>query len=78
MAAMRTVTNQYIGGDSSPACSLETQTQIARQLFALINKQHEKARQILMDNRQKLEKLTKYFYEKETITGEEVMSILNA
>ena len=78
MVAMETVTNQYLGGDASLACSAETQTQIDRQVVALVKKQHEKARQILTENRQKLDELAKYLYEKETITGEEFMSILNA
>ena len=78
MVAMETVTNQYLGGDTSLACSAETQAQIDKQVVALVKKQHEKARQILTDNRQKLDELAKYLYEKETITGEEFMSILNA
>ena len=78
MVAMETVTNQYLGGDASLACSAETQTQIDKQVVALVKKQHEKARQILTENRQKLDELAKYLYEKETITGEEFMSILNA
>lgn len=78
MVAMEAVTNQYLGGDASLACSVETQTQIDRQVVALVKKQHEKARQILTENRQKLDELAKYLYEKETITGDEVMSILNA
>ena len=78
MVAMENVTNQYLGGDTSLACSAETQTQIDRQVVALVKKQHEKARQILTDNRQKLDELAHYLYEKETITGEEFLSILNA
>ena len=78
MVAMEAVTNQYLGGDASLACSMETQTQIDKQVVSLVKKQHEKARQILIDNRQKLDELAKYLYEKETITGEEFMSILNA
>ena len=78
MVAMEAVTNQYLGGDASLACSVETQTQIDRQVVALVKKQHEKARQILTENRQKLDELAKYLYEKETITGDEFMSILNA
>ena len=78
MVAMETVTNQYLGGDASLACSAETQTQIDRQVVALVKKQHEKARKLLTDNRQKLDELAAYLYEKETITGEEFMSILNA
>ena len=78
MVAMETVTNQYLGGDASMACSAETQTQIDRQVVALVKKQHEKARKLLTDNRQKLDELAAYLHEKETITGEEFMSILNA
>ena len=78
MVAMETVTNLYLGGDASLACSAETQTQIDRQVVALVKKQHEKARKLLTDNRQKLDELAAYLYEKETITGEEFMSILNA
>ena len=78
MVAMETVTNQYLGGDASLACSAETQTQIDRQVVALVKKQHEKARKLLTDNRKKLDELAAYLYEKETITGEEFMSILNA
>ena len=78
MVGMETVTNQYLGGDASLACSAETQAQIDKQVVALVKKQHEKARQILTDNRQKLDELANYLYEKETITGEEFMSILNA
>ena len=78
MVAMETVTNQYLGGDASLACSAETQTQIDRQVVSLVKKQHEKALQILTDNRKKLDELANYLYEKETITGEEFMSILNS
>ena len=78
MVAMETLTNQYLGGDTSLACSGETQTQIDRQVVELVKKQHEKARKILTENRQKLDELAKYLYEKETITGDEFMSILNA
>ena len=78
MVAMETVTNQYLGGDASLACSAETQAQIDKQVVALVKKQHEKARQILTENRQKLDELAEYLYEKETITGEEFMSILKA
>ena len=78
MVAMGTVTNQYLGGDASLACSAETQTQIDRQVVELVKKQHEKARKILTENRQKLDELAAYLYEKETITGEEFMSILDA
>ena len=78
MVAMETVTNQYLGGDASLACSAETQTQIDRQVVELVKKLHEKARKILTENRQKLDELAAYLYEKETITGEEFMSILDA
>ncbi len=77
MVAMEAVTNQYLGGDSSLTCSMETQTEIDRQVVALVKKQHEKAASILMENREKLDELAKYLYEKETITGEEFMDILN-
>ena len=78
MVAMETVTNQYLGGDTSLACSAETQAQIDQQVVDRVKKQHEKARQILQDNRRKLDELAKFLYEKETITGDEFMSILNA
>ena len=77
MVALETVTNQYLGGDTSLACSVETQTEVDKQVVALVKKQHEKAVQILKENAEKLSELTKYLYEKETITGEEFMSILN-
>ena len=77
MVAMETVTNQYLGGDTSLACSAQTQAEIDRQVVALVKRQHQKARQILTDNRQKLDELAMYLYEKETITGEEFMTILN-
>ena len=78
MVAMETVNNQYLGGDTSLACSAETQTLIDRQVVALVRQQHDKAGQILTENRQKLTELSEYLYEKETITGEEFMQILNA
>lgn len=78
MVALETVTNQYLGGDASLACSAETQTEIDRQVVELVKKQHEKAVKILQDNRKKLDELAEYLYEKETITGEEFMNILNA
>lgn len=78
MVAMETVTNQYLGGDSSLSCSTETQTEIDRQVVELVKKQHEKAAKILEENRTKLNELADYLYEKETITGEEFMRILNA
>ncbi len=76
MVALETVNNQYLGGDASLACSAETQSEIDRQVVALVKKQHEKAIQILEDNREKLDEIAEYLYEKETITGEEFMSIL--
>ena len=77
MVALETVTNQYLGGDTSLACSAETQTQIDHQVVALVKKEHAKAVGILTENRAKLDELAKYLYEKETITGEEFMAILN-
>ena len=77
MVAMETVNNQYLGGDTSLACSADTQAEIDRQVVALIKKQHDKAVKILTDNRDKLDELAKFLYEKETITGEEFMQILN-
>ena len=78
MVAMETVTNQYLGGDSSLTCSMETQTAIDKEVVELVKKQHEKAGQILLENRAKLDELAQYLYEKETITGEEFMKILNS
>ena len=77
MVALETVSNQYLGGDTSPACSGETAAEIDRQVVELVKKQHEKASAILLENREKLDELAKYLYEKETITGEEFMAILN-
>ena len=77
MVALETVTNQYLGGDTSLACSADTQREIDRKVVELVKSQHEKALKILTDNREKLDELAKYLYEKETITGEEFMSILN-
>ena len=77
MVALETVTNQYLGGDASLACSAETQAEIDRQVVDLVKKQHAKAVRILQENRPKLDELAKFLYEKETITGEEVMEILN-
>lgn len=77
MVALETVTNQYLGGDASLACSAETQTKIDQQVVALVQKQHDKALKILTDNRAKLDELAQFLYEKETITGEEFMHILN-
>ena len=78
MVALETVTNQYLGGDASLACSAETQAEIDRQVVALVKKQHAKAIEILSENRDKLDELAQYLYQKETITGEEFMKILNA
>lgn len=78
MVALETFTNQYLGGDASLACSAETQTEIDRQVVELIKKQYDKAMTILTENKQKLDKLAQYLYEKETITGEEFMNILNS
>ena len=77
MVALETVSNQYLGGDASLACSADTQNEIDRKVFELVKRQHEKASKILADNRAKLDELAKYLYEKETITGEEFMSILD-
>ena len=77
MVALETVSNQYLGGDSSLVCSAETQTKIDELVVELVKKQHDKARRLIEDNRDKLEKLSKYLFEKETITGEEFMQILN-
>ncbi len=77
MVALEAVTNQYLGGDTNLACSAETQTKVDELVVQLVKKQHEKARQILMDNREKLQELALYLYEKETITGDEFMTILN-
>ena len=78
MVALETVNNQYLGGDASLACSAETQTKIDQRVVELVKAQHEKAVNILTENRAKLDKLAQYLYEKETITGEEFMHILNA
>ncbi len=77
MVALETVNNQYLGGDASLACSAETQTKIDQLVVELVKRQHSKARQLLLDNREKLEELSLYLYEKETISGEEFMNILN-
>ena len=77
MVAMETITNQYLGGDASLACSAETQTAIDRQVVALVKRQHEKAMQILLENRGKLDELAQFLYERETITGDEFMRILD-
>lgn len=78
MVAMETVTNQYLGGDTSLSCSAETQAEIDRQVVELVKRQHEKAAKILEENKEKLDELADYLYERETITGEEFMNILNA
>ena len=77
MVALETLNNQYLGGDTSLSCSAQTQAEVDRQVMALVKRQHEKAAQLLQENRKKLDELAKYLYEKETITGEEFMSILN-
>lgn len=77
MVALETVTNQYLGGDASLACSADTQKEIDRQVTELVKKQHQNAKKLLLDNRDKLDELSNYLYEKETITGEEFMEILN-
>ena len=76
MVALETVTNQYLGGDASLACSAETQTKIDALVVALVKREHEKAVKLLNDHRSKLDELSQYLYEKETITGEEFMHIL--
>ena len=76
MVAMETVTNQYLGGDTSLACSADTQNRIDAKVVELVKTQHQKAKNILLENREKLDELAKYLYEKETITGEEFMRIL--
>ena len=77
MVALETVTNQYLGGDASLACSAENQTRIDQQVVALVKREHQKALDILRENRTKLDELANFLYEKETITGEEFMGILN-
>ena len=76
MVAMESVSNQYLGGDSSLTCSFETQTMLDKKVVELVRKQHEKALKILRDNIGKLHELAQYLYEHETITGEEFMKIL--
>ncbi len=78
MVAMQTVTNQYLGGDTSLACSAESQARIDQEVVSLIQKQYDKAEKILLQNRQKLDELAEFLYEKETITGEEFLAILQA
>ena len=77
MVALETVNNQYLGGDASLACSAETQREIDQKTIELVKAQHEKARKLLMEHRAKLDELANYLYEKETITGDEFMTILN-
>ena len=77
MVALETVTNQYLGGDASLVCSAETQTRIDQLVVELVKKKHEKARRVLEENREKLDELARFLYEKETITGDEFMQILN-
>ena len=76
MVALETVTNQYLGGDASLACSPDTQTKIDQEVVALVKAQHDKAKKLLNDNKAKLDEIAKFLYEKETITGEEFMEIL--
>ena len=78
MVALETVNNQYLGGDASLACSAQTQAKIDQQVVGLVKEQHQKALQLLQDNRHKLDEISKYLYEKETITGDEFMALLNA
>ena len=78
MVALETVNNRYLGGDASLACSAETQAEVDRQVVSLIKKQHSKALSILRDNREKLDEIADFLYEKETITGDEFMQILNS
>ena len=78
MVAMETVTNQYLGGDASLACSAETQTKIDEKVVELVKTQHEKAIKILRDNREKLDEAAQYLYKNETITGDEFMKILGS
>ena len=77
MVAMETVTNQYLGGDTSLSCSAETQKEIDKKVVELVKKQHEKAINLLKENRAKLDELSTFLYEKETITGAEFTEILN-
>ena len=77
MVAMETMTNQYLGGDTSLVCSADTQNEIDKKVVELVKRQHEKAASILRENREKLDELARFLYEKETITGEEFMEILD-
>ncbi|WP_455631288.1 ATP-dependent zinc metalloprotease FtsH [Megamonas sp.] len=76
MVALESVNNRYLGGDTSLICSAQTQTQIDKLVVTIVKKEHEKAKKILTDNREKLDELAKFLYERETITGEEFMNIL--
>ena len=76
MVALETVNNQYLGGDTSLVCSADTQNEIDKKVVSIIKQQHEKAKKILMENRNKLDKLAQFLFEKETITGEEFMNLL--
>ncbi len=78
MVAMEVQTNQYLGGDSSLICSAQTQRIIDEKVVEMVKKQHEKAAQIMLENRDKLDELSQYLYHKETITGEEFMKILHS
>lgn len=77
MVALETVSNQYLGGDASLACSAELQSKVDDKVIDLVKEQHEKARRILQENRAKLDELAEYLYDHETITGDEFMKILN-
>ena len=77
MVAMETLNNQYLGGDSSLSCSPETQTMIDKAVVELVQAQYDMAKNILFENRSKLDELSQYLYDKETITGSEFMEILN-
>ena len=76
MVALETVSNRYLGGDASLACSMETQTAIDHQVVALVRRQYDKAYKILEENREKLDEIAQKLYEQETITGDEFMEIL--
>lgn len=76
MVAMETVSNEYLGGDTSLICSPDTQKEVEKKVVELIKRQHEKAKRILSENRRKLDELARFLYEKETITGDEFMKIL--
>ena len=78
MVALETVNNQYLGSDTSLVCSVETQSEIDNEVVTLIKNQYQKAVQILNENRRKLDELAQFLYERETITGEEFMNILNS